>query len=219
MPAADPPIIRRFFPRLYTPCPTPEPRTGRLRWRPPEFEPRPGELDPIDVIVSQDPAPAARLHSLVLDRAAWEEAGRRLAALEASQRAGKGKGGSRVAPGPDRPACVEWCVALVISLNVQRRDLTAGQRAIVAARAMEKFPEQRGGDRSKGKVNGPCILSRETVAKTFKVGVNAVQQARALLAENPDRKENAPAVLITSDRRGTCSRPNLTLLLTFRTVV
>jgi hypothetical protein len=37
--------------------------------------------------------------------------------------------------------------ALVISLNVQRHDLTAAQRAIGEARAREQFPERRGGNR------------------------------------------------------------------------
>jgi ParB-like chromosome segregation protein Spo0J len=46
-------------------------------------------------------------------------------------------------------------LALVISLNAQRRDLTTAQRAIVAARAMEQMPERRVGDRSQGKVDGP----------------------------------------------------------------
>jgi hypothetical protein len=70
--------------------------------------------------------------------------------------------------------------ALVISLNVQRRDLSAGQRAVVAARALEQMPERRGGDR-KSKDRSNCTdhaaWSREVVAKTFKVGVNGVQQA------------------------------------------
>jgi hypothetical protein len=74
---------------------------------------------------------------------------------------------------------------LVISLNVQRRDLTAAQRAISAAKAMEQTPERRG---RPGK-DAPSVQnfsSREVVAKTFKVGVNAVQQARALFSEAPD---------------------------------
>src|SRR5262249_39502089 len=64
-------------------------------------------------------------------------------------------------------------LALVISLNVQRRDLTAAQRAIAAARCMDHTR----------------ALSREgrkSAAKTFKVGENAVQQAKALLTEAPD---------------------------------
>jgi hypothetical protein len=68
-------------------------------------------------------------------------------------------------------------LARVISLNVQRRELTSAQRAIVAARALGQIPERRGRpgkDERSVQVNG---LSREAVAKTFKVGVNAVQQA------------------------------------------
>jgi hypothetical protein len=76
-------------------------------------------------------------------------------------------------------------LALVISLNVQRRDLTAGQRAIVAARAMEQMPERRGRP-GKNCTDRAELWSREMVAKMFKVGVNAVQQAKALLAEAAD---------------------------------
>src|SRR5260370_31887388 len=67
-------------------------------------------------------------------------------------------------------------LALVISLNVQRRDLTAGQRAIVAARCVETFPERRGGDQ-KGKTS-PIGRSVGIVAKEFKVSDKSVQQAR-----------------------------------------
>jgi ParB-like chromosome segregation protein Spo0J len=76
--------------------------------------------------------------------------------------------------------------ARVISLNVQRRDLTAGQRAIVAARALQKIPERRGGSRN-GKAHGSCALpSRRTVAQKFKVGEQAVQQAKCLVDHAPD---------------------------------
>jgi ParB-like chromosome segregation protein Spo0J len=63
--------------------------------------------------------------------------------------------------------------ALVISLNIQRRDLTAAQRAIAAARCMDQTQKQSR--------NG-----RKTVAGQFKVGQVSVQQAKAILAEAPD---------------------------------
>jgi ParB-like chromosome segregation protein Spo0J len=82
-------------------------------------------------------------------------------------------------------------LALVISENVQRRDLTAGQRALVAARALPMFEELRRkrmaqGGRTKVCTNGADLLSREQAGKLFKAGVNQVQQAKALLKEAPD---------------------------------
>jgi ParB-like chromosome segregation protein Spo0J len=75
-------------------------------------------------------------------------------------------------------------LALVISLNVQRRDLTAAQRAIVAARALEQMPERRGRPGKDGKTSH--VLSRDLAASTFKVSDKSVQQAKAVLAEAPD---------------------------------
>jgi len=42
----------------------------------------PGELDPLDVVLREDPELAARLHSLKADPAACDEAERRLEAIE-----------------------------------------------------------------------------------------------------------------------------------------
>lgn len=85
----------------------------------------------------------------------------------------------------------------VISLNVQRRDLTAAQRAIVAARTLEQMPERRGGDRTKGKVDGQSTLSRQSLARTFKVGEKAIQQAKALLTEAPDLASQVEACAVS----------------------
>jgi hypothetical protein len=63
-------------------------------------------------------------------------------------------------------------LALVISLNIQRRDLTAGQRALVAMRCMNNTPLTREG--------------RKKLSSQFKIGENAIQQARALLTEAAD---------------------------------
>jgi hypothetical protein len=79
-------------------------------------------------------------------------------------------------------------LALVLTLNIDRRDLTASQRAVVAAEFLEEMPERRGGDRTKGKVPEPGTLngrSRDDLAERFKVGKNLIQQAKALLAEAP----------------------------------
>lgn len=78
--------------------------------------------------------------------------------------------------------------ALAISLNVQRRDLTAAHRAMTAARAMEMVPERRGRPKKGENVpeEGTLFRSREALAGQFKVGKNAIQQAKAILAEAPD---------------------------------
>jgi hypothetical protein len=85
-------------------------------------------------------------------------------------------------------------LALVVSLNAQRRDLTAAQRAIVAARALPLFEaaglaRKSEGGKNKGKTGGNSATphrSRDDAAKVFKVGPDSVQQAKALLAEAPD---------------------------------
>jgi hypothetical protein len=58
----------------------------------------------------------------------------------------------------------------------------------VAAKALEQFPEQRGRPKKgEEKVDGSSIiLSRQKVAKTFKVGEKYVQQAKALREDAPD---------------------------------
>jgi ParB-like chromosome segregation protein Spo0J len=90
------------------------------------------------------------------------------------------------------PQCKEFdgddqqALALALSLNLQRRDLTASQRAIVAARTMKAMPERRGGDCRKSKVDGSSTLSRQSVAQVFKVGEKAVQQAKAVLERAGD---------------------------------
>ncbi len=82
-------------------------------------------------------------------------------------------------------------LAQVISLNVQRRDMTAAQRAIVAARTMEAIGERRGKwDRGESKSEKSShsypAKSREIVAKQFKVSDKSVQQAKAILANEED---------------------------------
>jgi hypothetical protein len=93
-------------------------------------------------------------------------------------------------------------LALVISLNVQRRDLTAAQRAVVAARTLPLFEEAarkrqetgksvdgEAGGRGRKKTSGqncPEVLSAEQAGKPFKVSGTYVKQAKALLAEAAD---------------------------------
>lgn len=99
-------------------------------------------------------------------------------------------------------------LALVISLNVQRRDLTAAQRAISAARALPMLEaaraKNRGGDR-RGKDQPARSVqvgnSRDDASKIFKVGVNAVQQAKAVLQDAPDlaqQVENCTTSLVSA---------------------
>ena len=91
---------------------------------------------------------------------------------------GRGAGVKGVGSGEGDDASA---LALVISLNVQRRDLTAAQRALVAARTVNAprgRPSKNGTD--------SAFFSTDEAAKTFKVGVNAVKQAKALLTDAPD---------------------------------
>jgi hypothetical protein len=87
-------------------------------------------------------------------------------------------------------------LGLVISLNVQRRDMTAGQRALVAARVLIQLPERRGGDRRSPARQGKDQSagsrhfdrkSRNDLAVIFKVGKESIQEARSLIEEAPDR--------------------------------
>jgi hypothetical protein len=77
--------------------------------------------------------------------------------------------------------------------------MTAGQRAIVAARAMPMFEEAAKasmveGGKSKGKPGSvlPSRQSRDDAAAVFKVGKNSVQQAKAVLAGAPDLAAGLP---------------------------
>jgi ParB-like chromosome segregation protein Spo0J len=119
----------------------------------------PAELDAL----TADIAANGLRHPIILYHGAILDGRNRLAACE---KAGK------------EPAFVEHqgdeasAKALVISLNVQRRDLTPGQRAVVAARCMVNTPLTRPG--------------RKELACQFKIGENALQEAAALLKEAPD---------------------------------
>jgi hypothetical protein len=90
-------------------------------------------------------------------------------------------------------------LALAISLNVQRRDLTAAQRAIVAAKAMERYPQRWGGDRRSDQAgkSSPLGRKREEAAKEFKVSDKSVEQAKALLAEAPDLAQQVETQSLT----------------------
>jgi ParB-like chromosome segregation protein Spo0J len=77
-------------------------------------------------------------------------------------------------------------LALVISLNVQRRDLTGAQRAVVAARAWGLDGYGKGGRPEKGKPVSSKLVSLESLAKQFKIAKFSITQARDLLAEAAD---------------------------------
>jgi hypothetical protein len=77
---------------------------------------------------------------------------------------------------------------MVISLNVQRRDLTAAQRAIVAARTTNA---ERGRPAKNGSEG--TVFTVDAVAKIFKVGVRQVKEAKALLTEAPDLAKRVEA--------------------------
>src|SRR5262249_36864544 len=76
----------------------------------------------------------------------------------------------------------------VISLNGPRRNLTAPQRAIIAARVLQKYPDRRGGNQSS---KNATLVGRsiEKVATIFNVSQGYIQQARALLNEASDLAE------------------------------
>jgi hypothetical protein len=91
-------------------------------------------------------------------------------------------------------------LALVISLNVQRRDMTAAQRAIVAARSLPMFEaaaKQRQGKKTSATNSGRPRRATDDASKVFKVGVNAVQQAKALLIDAPDLAQQVEACVFS----------------------
>lgn len=72
-------------------------------------------------------------------------------------------------------------------LNVQRRDLTAAQRAIVAAKTWSASgTDNKGGRPSKDKPIQSVPVSLPSLAKTFKCSPTSITQARDLLSESPD---------------------------------
>jgi ParB-like chromosome segregation protein Spo0J len=75
-------------------------------------------------------------------------------------------------------------LALVISLNIERRHLTSAQRAVTAAQMWLKNGDTKhGGKREAGKFSsGTC----KELAKQFHTGTTQITQARELLVEAPD---------------------------------
>ena len=75
----------------------------------------------------------------------------------------------------------------IITLNAQRRDLTAAQRTIVAARTLPHFEEvKRPGPNNAGKSSPQSGRARDDATAVFKVSDKSVQQAKALLTDAPD---------------------------------
>ena len=92
-------------------------------------------------------------------------------------------------------------VGFVVSLNLRRRHLSPGQRALVAANVATL---KRGGDRSKAQ---NCALTHAQAAKQFGVSERLIDKASALL--RAEAREHA-AELVQQVRNGNM------LLLTIR---
>jgi hypothetical protein len=80
----------------------------------------------------------------------------------------------------------ESALALVISENMQRRDLTPGQKALAAARRWGLGEHSKGGRPANGKLLQFGAVSLRDVSKQFKVTQQQITQARDLLVEAPD---------------------------------
>jgi hypothetical protein len=82
-------------------------------------------------------------------------------------------------------------LAYVVSANLQRRDLTAGQRAVVAARVLQQRGGRWGGDRKSSANQVPTFrhLNRDSAAALFKVNKEYIQQAKTLVTDAPDLAE------------------------------
>ena len=85
-------------------------------------------------------------------------------------------------------------LALVISLNDHRRDMTATQRAIVAAKATNAARGRPTRNGTEG-----TVFTTERAAEVFKVGVRQVKQAKALLADAPDLVVQVEACALSLD--------------------
>lgn len=72
-------------------------------------------------------------------------------------------------------------LALVVSLNVKRRNLTASQRAVAAAEAGVNLD------------TGTSRESRKQLARLFDVSVGYIANARALVTRAPDLAESVKA--------------------------
>jgi hypothetical protein len=79
-------------------------------------------------------------------------------------------------------------LALVESLNIERRDLTSGQRSIVAAGRwlLSGGPQNKGGRPRKDKPLQSEEVSLPSLAKKYKVAQVSISQARDLLTEALD---------------------------------
>jgi ParB-like chromosome segregation protein Spo0J len=81
-------------------------------------------------------------------------------------------------------------VALVVSLNVKRRNMTAGQRAVSAAEAWDLVPKRGQSTHVSGRTH-------EHLAAMFGVSAKYVQQARQLVEHAPDLARQAKAGLMS----------------------
>ena len=73
-------------------------------------------------------------------------------------------------------------LALVVSLNLHRRHLDAGQRAMVAAR----LATLRDGQRAGAGIQAPVAVTQAQAAKVMKVSRDSVQKARVVQQADPE---------------------------------
>jgi len=102
---------------------------------------------------------------------------------------------AQIAPVFERAAKDADPLALIISLNVKRRNLSAGQRAIAAADAWYQAEAagrvlKHGGDRTSGKSTHLIADPREYFATAFGSNDKYIRMARSLLIDDPPAAES-----------------------------
>jgi hypothetical protein len=88
-------------------------------------------------------------------------------------------------------------LALVISLNVQRRELTGAQRALVGSRTWGLDGKRAGRPNKEEEMVSMKPFSLDQLAKQFHVSKRSILQARDLLNEAPDLAEQVDACALS----------------------
>jgi anti-sigma28 factor (negative regulator of flagellin synthesis) len=133
--------------------------------------------------LAADIAENGLLHPIVLWRGAILDGRNRLLACE---KAGVEPRFEELIREGDTDLDESRALRLVISANVQRRDLTAAQRAIVAARTWGLDGYSKGGRPEKGKLIQTESVSQRQLTGQFHISSASLTQARDVLAEAPD---------------------------------